>query len=107
MVDPLLVVLCTVPDMDVGLRLANGIVGERLAACVNIVPNVRSVYVWDGNVEDASEAQLLIKTMRSRYDALAAWIAANHPYDVPEIVALEAAHVSDAYFGWAVEQTRA
>lgn len=103
--DELLVVLCTVPDAAAAEKLAKGLVDARLAACVNAIPGVTSVYRWEGTVEIDSEVQLLIKTRRGRFDELAAWIEANHPYDVPEIVAVAAEQVSDRYRAWALEQT--
>ncbi len=101
----LLIVLCTVPDETTAEKLAKGLVEQRLAACVSAVPGLKSVYRWRGKIETDAEIQLLIKTRRGRYDELAAWIRANHPYDVPEIVALAAEGVSDSYLAWAVAQT--
>ena len=103
--DPLIVVLCTVPDEATAERLAKGLVEERLAACVNAIPGVKSFYRWQGKVETDTETQLLIKTRSERFDELAAWISANHPYDVPELIAIPADRVSDAYLAWAVDQT--
>lgn len=101
----LLVVLCTAPDADTAAKLAEGLVETRLAACVNVIPGLSSYYRWQGKLEVEAEVQLVIKTRRGRFDELAAWINANHPYDVPEIVALPAERVSEAYLRWAVEQT--
>ena len=103
--DQLVVVLCTVPDEATAEKLAKGLVDERLAACVNAIPGVKSFYRWQGKIEADAEVQLVIKTCSERFDELAAWISANHPYDVPEIVAIPANRVSEAYFAWAVEQT--
>lgn len=101
----LLVVLCTVPNEATAEKLAKGLIEERLAACVNAIPGLSSYYRWQGKLEVDSEIQLLIKTRRGRFDELAAWIQANHPYDVPELVALPAERVSECYLAWAVEQT--
>jgi len=101
----LIVVLCTMPDQATAEKLAKGLIEERLAACVNTIPGVRSFYRWQGKIENDTEVQLLIKTRRGRFDELAAWIKANHPYEVPEIVAIPAERVSDEYLAWAVEQT--
>jgi len=101
----LIVILCTVPDEATAEKLAAGLLEERLAACVNAIPGVKSFYRWQGNIETDTEIQLLIKTRVERFDELAAWISANHPYDVPEIVAIPANRVSEAYLAWAVEQT--
>ena len=104
--DELVLILCTVPDEATAEKLGKGLVEARLAACVNAIPGLRSYYRWQGKVEIDSEIQLLIKTRRGRFDELAAWIQANHPYDVPEIIAVAAEQVSESYLAWAVDQTR-
>ena len=71
---------------------------------MNVVAGVRSFYRWQGNVEDDAEVQLLIKTSRQRFDALERWLTANHPYDVPEIIALPVVAGSAAYLSWLHEQ---
>jgi periplasmic divalent cation tolerance protein len=101
----LVVILCTVPDEAAAEKLARGLVEERLAACVNTIPGVKSFYRWQGKLEAGTEIQLLIKTHNERFDEVAAWISANHPYDVPEIVAIPAERVNEAYLAWAVDQT--
>lgn len=103
--EQLVVILCTVPDEATAERLARGLVEGRLAACVNAIPGLKSFYRWQGKIESDTEIQLLIKTRRERFDELAAWIRANHPYEVPEIVAIPAERVSEAYLAWAVEET--
>lgn len=102
----LVVVLCTVPDEGAAQKLAHGMVEARLAACVNALPGVKSFYRWQGKLHVDSEIQLVIKTRRGRFEELAAWLRANHPYDVPEVVAIPAERVSEEYLAWAVEQTR-
>ncbi len=103
---PLLVVLCTVPDEATAEKIGRGLVEERLAACVNVISSVKSFYRWQGKIEADDELQLVIKTRPGRFPAAARWIRANHPYEVPEIVALPASAVSDDYLRWAVEQTK-
>ena len=103
--DRLIVILCTVPDEATAERIGKALVEERLAACVNAIPGVKSFYRWQGKIETDTEIQLVIKTPSDRFDALAAWISENHPYEVPEIVAIPAEHVSEACFAWAVKQT--
>ncbi len=103
--DELVLVLCTVPGEATAEKLGKGLVEARLAACVNAIPGLRSYYRWQGKVEIDSEIQLLIKTRRGRFKELAAWIQANHPYDVPEIIAVATERVSESYLAWAVEQT--
>lgn len=101
----LVFVFCTVPDEDTAERLGRGLVEARLAACVNAIPGVKSYYRWKGKTEVDLEIQLLIKTQRARFEELASWIRANHPYEVPEIVALPADRVNETYLRWALEET--
>ena len=105
MEDHPVLVLCTAPNPEVGARLARGLVEARLAACVNLVPEVRSFYTWKGALEDEKEVQLLIKTRRSRFEALESWIVENHPYEVPELLALDIATGHGRYLDWLREQT--
>ncbi len=104
MSDTPLLVLCTAPDEAAATTLARGLVERRLAACVNVLAGVRSFYVWEGALHDEPEVQLLIKTRGSRYDALEAWLAEHHPYDVPEVIALPIERGSEAYLGWLGQQ---
>jgi periplasmic divalent cation tolerance protein len=104
--DSTLVVLCTVPSAEVGTQLGRGLVEEQLAACVNIIPAVRSIYRWQGAVHDDAEAQLLIKTRASRFEALLAWIRSHHPYEEPEVIALPIAQGSPSYLAWIAQQTQ-
>ena len=105
MSDGIQVVLCTAPDAEQASRLARGVVNARLAACVNVLPGIRSFYHWDGAVQDDAEVQLVIKTASHRIEALFAWLNANHPYDVPEILALEVGASSEAYGRWVLNET--
>jgi periplasmic divalent cation tolerance protein len=100
-----LVVLCTAPANEPSAELARGIVAEQLAACVNIVPAVRSIYRWQGEVKDDAEALLVIKTRRSRYPALEQWIRGHHPYTEPEIIALPITEGSASYLAWIAAET--
>lgn len=96
----MLIVVTTVPDMAEGESLAEKIVEKRLAACVQIMPPMTSVYVWEGQLEKAVEHLMLIKTLPEKFDELSAFITANHSYSVPEIVALDAERVSQPYLEW-------
>jgi periplasmic divalent cation tolerance protein len=98
---------CTCPDLATAERLAEALVGERLAACVNVLPGLRSVYRWQGTVERADEVLLLIKTTRGRLDALVARVQALHPYELPELLAVEVAGGLPAYLDWVATETRA
>ena len=100
-----LVVLCTCPDPEGAESLATALVERRLAACVNLLPGVRSVYRWEGAVERASETLLLIKTTSARLDALKDGIVSLHPHAVPEILALESAGGVAAYLDWVRVET--
>ncbi len=103
---PVLLVLTNLPDQVSAEALADAVVSERLAACVNILAPCRSVYRWQGAVEVATEVPLLIKTSEERYAALAAAIVARHPYAVPEIVALSVTGGLPAYLDWVQQETR-
>lgn len=83
-----LVLLCTAPSLAVAEALAKSAVEARVAACVNVIDGVRSIYRWEGAVCDEREVQLLFKTTRERADALRELIAREHPYQVPELLAL-------------------
>lgn len=99
-----LIVLSTFPDADTAARIARSLVEEQLAACVNLVPTVRSVYRWQGSLCDEAEALAIIKTTAERYPALAARLAELHPYQVPEIVALPIAAGHAPYLAWLAGQ---
>jgi periplasmic divalent cation tolerance protein len=105
MSDGFLLVLCTAPSADVGATLARGLVEARLAACVNVVAGVRSVYAWQGEVHDEAEVQLLVKTRRALFEAVRDWLVEHHPYDVPEVLALPIEAGSKAYLDWLEAQT--
>ena len=96
----MIVVLTTVPDRALANTLADKLVHERLAACVQIMPQMTSVYFWEGDVQRDEEHLLLIKTREDRYVEVENFIRENHTYDVPEIVALRPVRVSDEYRGW-------
>jgi periplasmic divalent cation tolerance protein len=94
------IVLCTCPDDTTASRLADGLVSERLAACVNVLPGIRSVYLWEGKIEKAGEVQLIIKTNRAKYPAVEQFIQQQHPYEVPEIIACSVTAGLPAYLKW-------
>jgi periplasmic divalent cation tolerance protein len=100
------VVLCTCPDEKTAHAIANMLVSEKLAACVNIFPNVTSVYMWEKKLESASEVKLFIKTEASKLDILSQRIADIHPYDVPEIVALNIQQGNNDYLNWITESLK-
>ncbi len=100
-----LVVLITVPDRGHADRIADVLVGERLAACVNIVGPIQSVYRWEGKVSRDEELLLVVKTTRARYHALEARVLATHPYQTPEVIALPIEQGAAAYLSWIRTET--
>ncbi len=94
------VVFVTAPDVGVAERLARGLVEERLAACVNLIPGIRSFYRWKGAVQDDVEVLLVVKTRADRLEALASWVQELHPYELPEILGLPIIGGSQAYLDW-------
>jgi periplasmic divalent cation tolerance protein len=99
-----LLVFTTVPS-GAADRLARGLVDERLAACVQALPGLRSTYRWEGAVQQASETLLLIKTTAERYAALERWLSAHHSYELPEILAVDASAGLPAYLHWLADET--
>ena len=100
------VVLTTVGLTFDAASLARELVEQRLAACVNIVPQIRSIYRWQGKVEDDGEQLLLIKTTSERLDALRESLSARHPYEVPEFVVLTMDEIRGPYREWLVDAVR-
>ncbi len=96
----MLIVITTTPNASEAESLAEMIVSQKLAACVQILPSITSVYVWEGQMRREPEHLLLIKTLAEKYDDLRDFITANHSYDVPEIVAIDAEKVSEGYLAW-------
>ena len=100
-----LLALTNLPDRAAAERLAEALVEQRLAACVNILAPCRSVYRWKGAVQRDEEHPVLIKTTEERYSALEAAIRAAHPYELPEIVAVPVERGLPAYLEWVAAQT--
>lgn len=103
--DAMLVVFCTFPNADEAARVANVVVSEGLAACVNILRDIRSIYFWNDQVVNSAETLCLIKTARTRFDDLVARLSDLHPYDVPEIVAVRPTDVNQPYLRWVLNET--
>ncbi|MGI5284880.1 divalent-cation tolerance protein CutA [Nonomuraea polychroma] len=99
-------VFTTVPSADEGAALARSITSERLAACVQIIGPIRSLYWWQGALRDEHEWQLIIKTTSARLAALENHIKANHSYETPEIIATEITAGSDDYLDWISAETQ-
>ena len=98
-------VLCSAPSAEVAEAIARGLVEARLAACVQIVPGLVSIYRWKGAVERDAEVLLVAKTRRDLFPALEARVRALHPYEVPEIVALPIVDGSAPYLAWLSAET--
>jgi periplasmic divalent cation tolerance protein len=94
------IVLSVCPDAAVAQQIAETLVRERLAACVNRVTGVRSTYIWDGAVQDDSEVLLVIKTLESRVAELEARLGTVHPYTLPEVIAIPVCGGSERYLEW-------
>jgi periplasmic divalent cation tolerance protein len=103
---PARIVLITVPDAQVGTRLGRSLVEERLAACVNLVPGVRSIYRWQDAVQEDGEVLLVVKTSQQRCEALAARVEALHPYELPEVVVLPIEGGLDRYLAWILSESQ-
>ena len=101
---PVQIVLCTAPDMEVARRLGRLLVEERLAACVNLVPEVRSIYRWQGEVCEEGEILMVVKTVQDQVAKLTEVLVEAHPYDLPEVVALNVRGGSADYMKWIVEE---
>ena len=99
-----LIIFCTCGTHDEALTIANSLVEARLAACVNVLPPVQSIYRWQGKVETAQEVLLLIKTTQERFPAIRDRIKQLHSYDTPEIIGMPIVDGSEKYLAWLRDQ---
>jgi periplasmic divalent cation tolerance protein len=99
------VVLITAPNEDDAVKMANDLVASRLAACVNIIRNIRSIYRWQGKIEDEAEVLMVVKTKREFFRDLEKRVKETHPYTVPEIIALPILEGSAEYLQWLATET--
>jgi len=97
------IVFTTTPNIEEAEGLAEKIVEAKLAVCVQILPQMKSVYFWQSSLQKETEHLLLIKTLEQKYEALEKFILLNHSYDVPEIVAVSAEKISESYLAWMKE----
>ncbi len=102
----MLVVLTTTSNLEDAETLAKRIISEKLAVCVQILPQMTSIYFWEGKLEKETEHLLLIKTLPEKFGKLEAFLLHNHQYVVPEIVALPAERVSESYLEWMTNYLR-
>ncbi|XP_049799622.1 protein CutA homolog [Schistocerca nitens] len=93
-------VFVTTPNEEVAKKLAHGLVNKRMAACVNIIPKITSVYMWEGKVNEDTEVLMMIKTKTSRVEDLTSFVKENHPYDVCEVIALPIEKGNAPYLDW-------
>lgn len=97
------VAFVTVPDDKIAKKLSRGLVEQNLAACVNIIPNIQSVYLWEGKINEDSEYLMIIKTRTSRLEELTKWVRDNHPYSVAEVITLPIQTGNLPYMKWLAE----
>lgn len=98
-------VFTTLPDADLAGKLARNLVEMQLAACVNLLSPCHSIYRWQGNVQEDGEIPLIIKTTTELYPVLESYLRQHHPYDLPEIVALDVTQGLPEYLNWVAEST--
>jgi periplasmic divalent cation tolerance protein len=106
MKENVLLVFCTSPDFNEAKSISHILVEKKLAACCNIIPNVSSIYQWQGKIEESQEALMLIKTTQKKYDQLEKEIKMMHSYSVPEIIAANIETGSRAYIDWIMESIK-
>jgi periplasmic divalent cation tolerance protein len=102
----ILLVLTNLPDRESALRVASALIESRAAACVNMLAACNSVYRWQGKIETATEVPLLIKTTRAAYPRLEQVIRGEHPYELPEIIAVPVCAGFPGYLHWVEEETK-
>lgn len=100
-----IIVLITASDEEEALKIARAIVEEKLAGCVNIIKDIRSIYSWQGKIEDEKEVLMVAKTQKTLFDSLMKRVKELHSYTVPEIIALPIIHGSEDYLKWLKEVT--
>ncbi len=101
-----MLVFTTLPNSDKAADLARALVEERLAACANLIPAIRSIYRWEGKLQDENEVLVLLKTRSENVERLKARILELHPYEVPEVLAVPVESGYQAYLDWISAQTR-
>ena len=100
------VILCTFPNPEQARQIGTVLVEMQLAACVNLIPAVESIYRWQGNVETATEILAIFKTTAAAFPAFETALTKLHPYEVPEIIALSPGKISDSYRAWVSAEVR-
>ncbi|MGH8751353.1 MAG: divalent-cation tolerance protein CutA [Burkholderiales bacterium] len=100
-----ILVITHLPDRDAALKLANQLIKARLAACVNVMGACTSVYRWQGKTETASEVPVFIKTLQAHFPEVERLVKQNHPYELPEIIAVPVSAGFNAYLDWVATET--
>ncbi len=104
MTEDIIVVYISLPQDEVN-RISQGLMENRMAACINIVPRIESYYWWNDKIERDVEALLMIKTTKDKFDSLKDWVIENHPYELPEIIAVPLAAGHSDYINWIKKET--
>jgi periplasmic divalent cation tolerance protein len=102
----ILITLCTCPNQESAEEIASSLVEQGVAACINIIPKLTSIYKWQGKLEKDSEALMLIKTDQSRYQDLEQALTTLHPYELPEIIAVPVEQGLTGYLNWVTQCTK-
>ena len=102
----MMLVFCTFPDMEKAREIGSGIISEGLAACVNLVPQVESIYLWEGKIQSENEVLAIFKLRSDGFDILEKILSERHPYEVPEIVGVAADSVNAGYLDWVLGESR-
>ncbi|XP_013118398.1 protein CutA homolog [Stomoxys calcitrans] len=97
------VAFVTAPDEKIAKKLAHGLVEQKLAACINIIPNIQSIYMWEGKVNEDNEYLMMIKTQTTHVEELTKWVRDNHPYSVAEVITLPIEKGNLPYMKWLAE----
>lgn len=100
-----IIIYITAPNEEEAVKISKTLVEEKLAGCINIVKDIRSIYMWQGKIEDDSEVLMIAKTQRSLFKALMTRVKELHPYTVPEIIAMPVIEGSEDYLNWLKEVT--
>ncbi|MEM2106710.1 MAG: divalent-cation tolerance protein CutA [Candidatus Bathyarchaeia archaeon] len=98
-------VMVTCPDEETATKIARSLTVKRLAACVNITPKIKSIYRWEGKIEEADEHLLIIKSKRRLLKKIIEDVKANHPYKIPEVISLQIVGGSKDYIDWIIKET--
>ena len=95
-----IIIFCTINSPDNANKIATNLVQKKLAACINIIPHIRSVYVWDGKLQNDEEFLMLIKTRKVLFNSIKDIVAKCHPYEIPEIISIDITEGCQNYLDW-------